>query len=195
MLEKSLISSGIWIAYVTISFLVVEYKGNAPLYLGLIGLACHLPLGLFSLIGGVIADRVDRIQILRISQILFLVPSSLLLIAIFTHHQSYWLAFCNAFLYGTAMSLNNPALYAAVKDVVTDPKQVSSAVSLSTIAVRVTQFLANGLGGLLFAYIAGVGCLLIDFLTHIVSLFFFIQVKNVKSQLSTEKHHPWYDFC
>ena len=185
---------GIWIAYVTISLLVVKYKGNAPLYLGLIGVAYHLPMALFSLIGGVLADRVDRLRILRISQFVFLLPSTLLLIAIFTHHQNYWLAFISAFLYGTAMALNNPALYAAVKDIVTDAKHVTQAVSLSTIAVRITQFLANGLGGLLFAYITGVGCLIIDFCSHLLSLFFFTRIKHVKSQLSLERRHPWHDF-
>src|SRR3989449_3699158 len=55
--------------YVTFAWMVWEVTHN-PLYLGYLGLAQGVPLGVFQLFGGVLADRVNRLRLLIGTQVL-----------------------------------------------------------------------------------------------------------------------------
>ncbi len=55
--------------YVTFAWMVWEVT-HAPLYLGYLGLAQGVPLVVFQLFGGVLADRVDRLRLLIVTQTL-----------------------------------------------------------------------------------------------------------------------------
>ena len=52
-------TTGTWMQNVAQSWLILEMTGSA-FYLGLIGFLADLPILLFSLVGGVVADRFDR---------------------------------------------------------------------------------------------------------------------------------------
>src|SRR3989337_1092479 len=56
-------TTGTWMQTVAQSWLVLEMTGSA-FYLGLLGFLADLPILLFSLVGGVIADRMDRRKLL-----------------------------------------------------------------------------------------------------------------------------------
>jgi MFS family permease len=55
--------------YVTFAWLVWEVTRD-PLYLGYLGVAQGVPLVVFQLVGGVLADRVDRLRLLLVTQTL-----------------------------------------------------------------------------------------------------------------------------
>src|SRR5438477_12679502 len=55
--------------YVTFAWLVWEVTRD-PMFLGFLGLAQGLPLLLFQLVGGVLADRVNRLRLLIVTQIM-----------------------------------------------------------------------------------------------------------------------------
>ena len=60
-------TTGTWMQNVAQSWLVLSMTGSA-FYLGLIGFLADLPILLFSLVGGVVADRLDRRKLLLGSQ-------------------------------------------------------------------------------------------------------------------------------
>src|SRR5512137_2647210 len=62
-------TTGTWMQSVAQSWLVLEMAGpKSAFFLGLLGFLQDLPFMLFSLIGGVVADRIDRRRILLGSQ-------------------------------------------------------------------------------------------------------------------------------
>ncbi|MBI1955367.1 MAG: MFS transporter, partial [Acidobacteria bacterium] len=56
-------TTGTWMQQVAQSWLVLDITGSA-FYLGLVSFLADLPILLFSLVGGVVADRVDRRKLL-----------------------------------------------------------------------------------------------------------------------------------
>ena len=60
-------TSGTWMQTVAQAWLVIEITGS-PFYLGLVAFLAELPILLFSLVGGVVADRFDRRKLLLGSQ-------------------------------------------------------------------------------------------------------------------------------
>ena len=55
--------------YVTYAWMMWQLTEN-PMYLGYLGLAQGLPLLVFQLVGGVLADRVNRLRLLIVTQAL-----------------------------------------------------------------------------------------------------------------------------
>jgi len=55
---------GTWMQNVAQSWLIYKLTGNNPLYLGWLGLAFAIPMVAVPPIGGVVADRVDRVRLL-----------------------------------------------------------------------------------------------------------------------------------
>ena len=58
---------GTWMQNVAQGWLVLQLT-NSPLWLGLLGLSFALPMIVFPLVGGAIADRVNRIRLLYVTQ-------------------------------------------------------------------------------------------------------------------------------
>ena len=59
---------GTWMQNVAQSWLIYKLTGNNPFYLGLLGLSFALPMIVVPLLGGALADRVDRIRLLYVTQ-------------------------------------------------------------------------------------------------------------------------------
>ena len=59
--------TGTWMQWVAQGWLVLQLT-NSPLWLGLVGFAQQVPALVFSLLGGVIADRASRRRLLMVTQ-------------------------------------------------------------------------------------------------------------------------------
>src|SRR6266496_82672 len=59
---------GTWMQNVAQSWLIYKLTGNDPLYLGWLGLSFAIPMCIMPPLGGALADRVDRIKLLYITQ-------------------------------------------------------------------------------------------------------------------------------
>src|SRR5436853_4376778 len=82
---------------------------QSPLQLGLTGLARAIPVLALALIGGVVADRVDRRKFIMLTQVANGLLSLALGILTFTGHIDVWHIYVVAFLGGAISSLGQPA--------------------------------------------------------------------------------------
>lgn len=128
---------------------------QSPLALGLIGLARLLPIIVFSLIGGILADKQDRRRVLLVTQsAMMLVAMTLGAITdlgLVTPLTIYVLSALAA----AAVSFDNPARQALVPNLV--PREhLTNALTLNSILFQVTTVVGPGLAGVLIAA-SGVG--------------------------------------
>src|SRR5580700_3066333 len=82
---------------------------NSPFLLGLDQFLGDIPLFLFSLWGGVLADRIDRRFILIGSQVVQMLSAATLAALIWTNHIQIWHILTLSFVVGTAQSFGGPA--------------------------------------------------------------------------------------
>src|SRR5260221_14624620 len=126
------------------TWLVVSLT-NSPFFLGLDAFRQQLPIILFSLIGGVFADRYDRRRTLMLSQIVQMSTSAALAILMYFQAVQIWQILALSFVTGCAQAFGGPAYQSLIPSLV-DKKDLPNAVALNSI-----QF--NGarvLGPLLF---------------------------------------------
>src|SRR5438034_10110834 len=136
---------GTWMQIVAQNWLVLSLTGSA-FYLGLDAFLQQLPIILFTLIGGVFADRYDRRKTLLASQYIQMATSATLAVLMYLHVVQIWHILALSFVTGLAQSFGGPA-YQSLLPMLVDKKDLPNAVALNSIQFN----LARVLGPTLFA--------------------------------------------
>src|SRR6266851_8046389 len=122
---------GTWMQIVAQNWLVVSLT-NSPFFLGLDAFLQQLPIILFSLIGGVFADRYDRRRTLLVSQCIQMATSGTLAVLMFLNAVQIWHVLALSFVTGCAQSFGGPAYQSLIPSLV-DKKDLPNAVALNSI--------------------------------------------------------------
>lgn len=134
-----------------VSLLVPEDK--KAIALGLVGVVRIVPIILFSMISGVVADALDRRKLMLITQTGMTAVAMLLAAITFSGLRAVWPIYLLAALGSAFGSFDGPARQSLVPNLV--PREhLPNAISLNTIMFQVASVTGPALGGLL---IGGLG--------------------------------------
>jgi len=135
--------------FVAVGWQVYDIARN-PLHLGLVGLAEFLPLLLFALPAGAIADRLSRKLVLIVSLLVDAAITGLLLVVSVTGAGSLWPYLALSFASGCSAAFGNPAIRSMWPTLVPLPL-LTSALALRSTVFQGTVVVGPAVGGLLFA--------------------------------------------
>jgi MFS family permease len=125
---------------------------KSPLALGLVGLVRVGPIILCSLLGGVVADVVDRKRLMLIAQSVMLLSAGVLAWTTASGLESVWPIYLMTAITSAAVAFDNPARQALMPALV-PPEDFQNSVSLYLIVFQVAQVAGPALAGLLlYAY-------------------------------------------
>src|SRR3984885_5063013 len=153
------------------NWLVLEMT-NSPFLLGLDAFLGDIPIFLFSLVGGVIADRMDRRKLLLISQVVQMASALTLSFLIATHRIQIWHILVSSFVVGTAQAFGGPAYSALVPSLV-EKEDLPNAIALNSIQFNLARVIGPVVGGLAMKYAGAAWCFglnSLSFLAVIISL-------------------------
>jgi MFS family permease len=147
---------GTWMQNVAESWLVLQLAPtNSAFWLGVLGFATTAPMMVFALIGGVIADRVDRRKLMMWTQSSMMVLAFTIWALTVTHRINIPLMILLSFCNGIAMSLNTPTYQAIVPSLV--PREdLTNAIALNSAQFNMSRVIGPTLGGLAMAWF-GIG--------------------------------------
>lgn len=136
--------------WVISSYLVYELSGSA-VQLGLVSAARALPLILFSLIGGAVADRMDRKRLLIVTQTLSAVQAALL--ALFTLSGAITVGHLYLFTFGISAvnAFYGPARQAILPAIVPRSHMVSAVTHANVVRIGAT-FIGPSVAGALLTF-------------------------------------------
>ncbi len=140
-------SMGQWMDQTARSWLIYTLTGS-PLQLGLSSATRGIPLLLFGVIAGVVADRYGRKAQLIISQVVNAIINVVLATLIFTGRIEPWHVYLSGFLAGTVQAFQQPARQVLINDLV-GRRYLTNAVALNSAAFNVSRSLGPALCGLL----------------------------------------------
>lgn len=126
---------------------------NSPIKLAWVTLAFMLPQAVFSLYGGVLADRLSKRAIQIVAQGLNCAATLAMAAIILTGNASYEAFIVFGFFNGTVLALSMPARSAMIPDLV-PASLVFNAMALSTSSMNLTRILGPLVAGLLIAVLA-----------------------------------------
>lgn len=158
-------SVGTWMQQVAQNWLVLTLSGSA-FYLGLGAFLGDVPFLLFSLFGGVLADRVDRRRILLASQYVQMASAFALASMVATHTVGVPIILTLSFVVGLAQSFGGPAYQALVPTLV--PREdMPNAVALNSIQFNLARVVGPVLAGIAFQRWGGAACFALNGLSFL----------------------------
>jgi predicted MFS family arabinose efflux permease len=185
-------SIGTWMQIVAQGWLVYRLSHSAFL-LALDQFLGGIPIFLFSLIGGVIADRVERRKILLGSQYVQMTTAALLTILVATGRVHVWHILCLSFVSGFAQAFGGPAYQALIPTLV-EKDDMPNAIALNSIQFNVAVMVGPALAGQTLARLGEKWCFglnALSFLAPIISLSLisarFLPVKTTQTMFASLK--------
>jgi MFS family permease len=141
-------NTGTWMQIIAQSLLVLQLTQNSGVALGIISLAQASPFLICSLVGGGVADRVDKRRLLLVTQSLQIVYAFVLGILAVTGLIQLWHIVVLSVLVGVTLSFDQPTRFALIPSLV--PREdISNAISLNTILFNGAAIFGPALGGAL----------------------------------------------
>lgn len=164
-------SIGTWMQIVAQGWLIYRLSHSAFL-LALDQFLGGIPIFLFSLIGGVVADRAERRKILLGSQYVQMACAILITVLVATSRIHVWHMLCVSFVSGLAQAFGGPAYQALIPTLV-DREDMPNAIALNSIQFNLAVTVGPALAGQALAKLGEQWCFglnALSFLAPIVSL-------------------------
>ena len=159
---------GTWMQATAQGYLVYELT-ESPIMLGVVGFANGIPVWLFSLFAGTIADRISRRKMLMITQGSMMVLALILAALTFTNTVRAWQIIILALLLGTANAFDAPGRQSFVVDLV--PKQdLTNAIALNSSVFNLGTIIGPTVAGLVYAWLGPGWCFTINGISFIAVL-------------------------
>jgi MFS family permease len=162
---------GTWMQTTAQGYLVYELT-NSPIYLGYVGFAAGLPTWLFTLYGGLIADRMSRRTMLIITQTSMMLLAFILAFLVFLQIIQPWMIIVLALCLGVANAFDAPARVSFVAELV-DHKDLTNAIALNSTMFNSATVVGPAIAGLAYASLGPAWCFTINgisFLAVIIAL-------------------------
>lgn len=161
-------NTGTWMARITQDWLVLSLTGSAAA-VGITTALQFLPMLLFGLYGGVIADRYPKRRLLLVSQAALGLCGLTLAVLTLTGHVQVWHVYLIAFLLGMVTVVDNPTRQSFVSELV-GPAQLRNAVSLNSANFQSARLIGPAVAGLMIASIGSGWAFLINGLSFLAPI-------------------------
>ena len=139
--------TGTWVQRVAVGWLAWELTGSGA-WLGLIAFADLAPAMLIGPLGGALADRGDRLRLLRIGQSLMMAQALVLFALTASGLIDRWWLLVVVAVGGGIVGINQPARLALVPSLVSR-QSLSTAIALNSVVFNLARFVGPAVAGLL----------------------------------------------
>jgi MFS family permease len=151
---------GTWMQNFAQSWLVFDLT-RSNFYKGIDDFLGQLPILLFMLIGGVIADRHDRRKLLTGSQYVQAASAFTLAILLYTGHATIWHIFALSFVTGCGQAFGGPAYQSMIPSLV--PRQdLPNAIALNSTQFNLSRVLGPLAGNVVLVAIGAAACFAVN---------------------------------
>jgi MFS family permease len=151
---------------------------GSPAALGVVGFAENLPFLLFSIYGGVLADKYDRRANVIKCNLGLTILSVITIVLVLAKMLSYPFILILSFSLGAIFALNYPSMIGLVKDLVTDKLLFPRVMGAAASNAKIGQIVAASTFSSIFAAAGAVGAFGAAFAANVVALFSIITLKK-----------------
>jgi MFS family permease len=183
---QSVSQIGTWMQRIAVNWVVYTATQSAFM-LGVAAFAQQFPSFLFSLVGGITADRFNRYKLLLLTQTASMIQAAVLAILVLTGHYSIPLILGLSVFLGIVNAFDLPARQPLVHELVPDKADVPNAVALNASMVNMAVLVGPALAGIVLeAFGAGI-CFLINAISFLAVLTSLLLMKLPAYVPRTEK--------
>jgi MFS family permease len=183
-------SIGTWMQKVAQNWLVLTLTGaSSAFYLGLDSFLGEAPILLFTLIGGVVADRRDRRHVLIASQCIQLSAAFTLAALVYWDVVRIWHILTLSVVTGMAQAFGGPAHQSLVPSLV-DKKDLPNAIALNSIQFNLARVVGPLAAGAALAAFGMVACFALNGLSFlaVIAALLSLHIRYIPAPATTRMH-------
>ncbi len=183
-------STGTWMQNVAQNWLVLTLT-NSAFYLGLDAFLGQLPLILFTLIGGVVADRRDRRRLLLMSQCVQMATAFTLAALVYWDVVRVWHILTLSFITGSAQAFGGPAYQSLIPSLVRTKDDLPNAIALNSIQFNLARVIGPLFAGVALATLGTVFCFTLNGLSFLAVILAIasLRIRHVAPETSQRILH------
>jgi MFS family permease len=167
---------GTWIHTVTASLLMAELT-NSAVIIAMVQTAAMLPILLFAIPGGVIADFRERKHIIIYAHTFMSMIAFLMAAITYSGYMSEWLLLSALFLLNIGLAFNQPA-WQAISARLVPAKEIKQTAVLNNLSFNVSRCIGPAIAGYLFSYLGAAPLFALNGLSFIgVIIMFSLKVE------------------
>ncbi len=183
--------AGTWMQVVAQAWLVYELS-HSELMLGIVGFAAAIPSLLVSPWGGVVVDRVNKRNLLIITQSSAMILAFILAVLTFTGLVQVWMIVVLAALLGLVNAFDGPGRQAFVVEMV-GREDLPNAIAINSMMFNGARVVGPALGGLLLATVGTAWCFFINGLSFLAVIVCLLLMRLTPRTRVLEIGSPWTD--
>jgi predicted MFS family arabinose efflux permease len=172
---KAVSLGGVWMQRVAVGWLAWTLTHSGT-WLGVMSMAEFFPVVFLSPIAGALADRRDRVGIIRMTQIAGSIEATLLAVLVYAHTITIELLFALTFLLGVFNAVAQPSRLALIPTLV-DRAALPSALAINAIIFNSARFLGPAVAGIVIARVSVGAAFTVNAATYVV---FLIAMTNLR---------------
>src|SRR5512135_2926913 len=183
--------AGTWMQVVAQAWLVYELT-HSELMLGIVGFAAAIPSLLISPWGGVVVDRVNKRNLLVITQALAMMLAFILAALTFAGIVQVWEIIMLAALLGVVNAFDGPARQAFVVEMV-GREDLSNAIAINSMMFNGARVIGPALGGILLATVGTAWCFFINGVSFLAVIVCLLLMRLTPHTRELKIGSPWTD--
>ena len=139
------------------SWTVLELSGNNSVFLGIDQSLGVIPIVLFTLLAGVLADRKDRRTLILSSQYTQMTCAAVMALLAFTGVLQVWHIWCISFVVGTAQAFGGPS-YSALVPTLVPREHLPNAIALNSMQFNLARLIGPSFAGVALTTVGAAWC-------------------------------------
>ena len=175
---------GSMMTYVAVPVQLKELT-NSYIAVGLLGAAEIIPLVVFGLYGGALADSIDRKKMVVAMEAASTLIVGSLLVNSLLPHPHIWVLYLSAALFAAIDGFQRPSMEALIPRIL-PVEHMAAAANIRSIRWQFGALLGPAIAGFLIGWHGVSITYIVDIATYVVSLIFLIQMTNSPS----DEHSP-----
>ncbi len=180
--------SGAWIQNVAQGWLVYELT-HSSFWLGFVGFLNFLPLSIFSVLAGSIADRVPKHRLLLILQIPPMLLAFAFAILVWTETAAVGWISVLAFGFGLVNAFDIPTRQSFVVELV-GKEDLANGIALNSATFNTARLLGPAIGGIVIASLGAGWCLFINGISYLTAIWALAAMRFEKKSTPQNRHAP-----
>ncbi len=166
---------GTWVQQVALSWIAYRVTGSAFM-LGLIAFSGQIPMLLVTPVGGMLADRMSRREILLGTQYVEMATAALLAVVAYYDRFTPGILIASSIVLGLAGALEMPARQAFITEILHDRTHMSNAIALNSLTFNVARLAGPAVAGLILAAFSDTACFALNAASYVASIYTLLAI-------------------
>jgi predicted MFS family arabinose efflux permease len=166
---------GMWMQRIALGWLAWQLT-HSGLWLGIVAFADFFPVIVIGPVAGAVADRLDRLRLMKVSQGLQLVQAATLFALTASGHINIWLLVTLTAIQGVLVAFNQPARLAFIPSLVA-PSDLASAVAINSVIFNLARFIGPMLAGLAIVWSGVATAFAVNALSYFAFIWALMRIK------------------